>query len=454
MTSPQLSQKWQDNAKELQSLADHALELGRAKGAEGVKVGLSAGEDRKIVIENMELSQCHSVDSRNIGIGVHCGQKKGSASTNSPSKDSVARAVNTAVALSEFGIADPHLTLATKAQAPAAAPLNFLFDPKVENLSLDELEATLAEGMAELKDDERVLIDRLEAGVSTSFHGLATSTGVSQSEGQTAIYWSLLGMAKEGDVVGGMDYTGGSCFTATDYKPRLLADLRKFKERVIANLKPASCPSYTGLVLFTPRAVEDLLVSQLLFHCYGSQIMDGKSRWADKIGEQVMSKQLSFVDRPHNPARQGATSYDSDGLPTKDREIVAKGVLKSHMYGCYSANKLGTEPNGMAGGPFCLDVLAGDTPLADLKATKTPLLMIDRFSGNTDPLTGDFSGVAKSSAVIHPDGRQQAVLETMVAGNVFDIVNAIEGVSQETEVSNYAFSSPYLLAGGVTVTGS
>lgn len=449
-----MSKRWQDSANELQELAEHALKLGKDKGAEGVKVGLSAGEDKKIVIENKELSQCHSVDSRNIGIGVHCGQKKGSASTNSPSKDSVAKAVNTAVALSEFGIADPHLTLATKAQAPEASQLGFLFDPKVDELSLDDLEATLQEGMAELKDDERVLIDRLEAGVATSYHGMATSTGVSQGEGQTAIYWSLLGMAKEGDIVGGMDYTGGSCFTISDYKPRLLADLRKFKERVIANLKPTSCPSYKGQVLFTPRAVEDLLVSQLLFHCYGSQIMDGKSRWADKIGEKVMSDKLSFVDRPHNPERQGATSYDGDGLPTKDREIVKDGVLKSHMYGCYSANKLGKEPNGMAGGPFCLDVLAGDVPLAELKASKTPLLMIDRFSGNTDPLTGDFSGVAKSSAVINPDGSQQAVLETMVAGNVFDIVNAIEGVSRETEVSNYAFSSPYLLAGGVSVTGS
>lgn len=449
-----ISAKWQDSAKELMALADHALELGRNKGAEGVKVGLSAGEDKKIVIENKELSQCHSVDSRNIGIGVHCAQKKGSASTNSPSKDSVARAVNTALSLSEFGIADPYLTLASKEQAPEAQPLNFLFDPQVETLTLEELETTLNEGMAELKDDKRVLIDRMEAGVATSYHGMATSAGVKQSEGQTAIYWSLLGMAKEGDIVGGMDYTGGSCFTVGDYKPRLLADLRKFKERVIANLKPTSCPSYTGLVLFTPRAVEDLLVGQLLFHCYGSQIMDGKSRWADKIGAQVMSDQLSFIDRPHNPERQGATSYDSDGLPTKDREIIANGVLKSHMYGCYSAKKLGTEPNGMAGGPFCLDVLPGNVPLADLKASKTPILMFDRFSGNTDPLTGDFSGVAKSSSVINPDGSQQAVLETMVAGNVFDIVNAIEGVSQETEVSNYAFSSPYLLAGGVTVTGS
>lgn len=456
MTNPQnsISSRWQDNDKDLMALADHAVSLGSSLGAEGVIVGLSAGEDKKIVFENKEFSQCHSLESRNIGIGVHRSQKKGSASTNSPSEDSVGRAINKAVSLSEFGIADPHLSLATPEQAPAAAALDFLYDPAVENMTLGELDSTLKEGMEELLKDPRVAIDRMEAGINTSYHGMANGHGVKQREFQTSIYWSLLGMAKEGDVVGGMDYTGGSCYGVKDFKPRFLADMKKFRERVLANLNPTSCPSYNGAVLFTPRAVEELIVSQLLFHCYGSQIMDGKSRWAEKLGEQVMSPKLSLVDRPHNPERQGATSYDSDGLPTKERDIVRDGVLKCHLYSCYSAKKLGKEPNGTAGGPFCLDVLEGDSALQDLKSPEQPLLMIDRFSGNTDPLTGDFSGVAKSSAVIRPDGSQQAVTETMVAGNLFEILGNIAAVSKETDVLHYQFSSPYLLVDGISVTGS
>lgn len=448
------SAKWLKTDSEMMALADQALALGKAQGAEGVKVGLSAGEDKKILVENMEFTQCHTTDSRNIGIGVHRQQKKGSATTNSPSAASVERTLGTAVSLSEFGIADPHLNFATAEQAPEAKPLKFLFDDSAEQLSFGELEEALNEGIAELRKDPRVLVDRMEAGVSTSYHGMANGHGVKQREYQTTIYWSMLGMAKEGDVVGGMDYSGGSCFTKEQFRPRLIEDLRKFRDRVLANLSPAGCPSYSGPVLFSPRAVEDLIVGQILFHCYGSQIMDGKSRWADKLGEKVTSELLSLKDRPHNPERQGATSYDSDGLPTRDRDILIDGVLQSHLYSCYSAKKLGKEPNGMAGGPFCLELEGGETQLASLKKPEKPILLFDRFSGNTDPLTGDFSGVAKSSAVIHPDGRQQAVTETMVAGNVFTMLDSILAVSKETEVLSYQFSCPHILVDGLSVTGT
>lgn len=454
MSQSTIGDRWQQQDRDLMALADHALKLGKSLGAEGVKVGLSAGEDKKIVLENNVLSQCHSLESRNIGIGVHHNQKKGSATTNSPSEESVSRTVNTAVSLAEFGIADPHLSLASPEQAPEAKPLDFLFDPAAEAMTLGQLEECLTEGMEELRKDSRVLVDRMEAGISTSYSGMANAHGVKQREAQTTVYWGLLGMAKEGDSVGGMDYFGGSCFAAEDYRPRLMDDLRRFKERVIANLHPVSCPTYKGPVLFSPRAVEDLLVGQVLFHCAGSQIMDDKSRWGDKLGEAVMSDKLTMVDRPHNPARQGATSYDGDGLPTADRDIVVDGVLKSHLFSCYSASRLGTSPNGMAGGPFAMEVLPGSTALSDLMAPEKPTLLFDRFSGNTDPLTGDFSGVAKNSSLIHPDGSKQAVAETMVAGNVFDLLRSVVAVSAETEVLGYQFSAPHLLIDGVSVTGT
>ena len=42
----------------------------------------------------------------------------------------------------------------------------------------------------------------------------------------------------------------------------------------------------------------------------------------------------------------------------------------------------------------------------------------------------------------------------MIAGNFFTIAEEVLGVSRETELVSGGFLSPYILVGGVSVTGS
>lgn len=438
---------------DLIDLSDHGIQKGKEKGIDSIKIGLSAGKDKRLVMENMEYSSCNTLESSSIGIGVHHLQKKGSSSTNSPSQKSLESALSKAYELSTFGIEDPFLTLASKEQAPEAKELGFLYDPLLNEIPLSEIEESISEGLEEIKKDKRIALDRMEAGVSTSFHGTRNSNGVFQKEKQTTIYWSFLGMAKDGDAVSGMDYESGSSFTKAGYKEKLKEDLSTFKKRVLQNLNPVKCPTYKGLVLLTPRAVEQLLVSQILFHSSGAQIMDGKSKWGDKLDKLVTSNLLSISDFPHDPRLQGATAFDADGLPTKDKVLIENGTLKTHLFSCYSAKKLNKTPNGMAGGPFGLIVKGGESSLESLKNQRNEILLIDRFSGNSDPLTGDFSGVAKSSRLIKDGQEVASVTETMIAGNTFDLLSSIAGVSLETEMVSREYISPYILCDGVSVSG-
>ena len=82
------------------------------------------------------------------------------------------------------------------------------------------------------------------------------------------------------------------------------------------------------------------------------------------------------------------------------------------------------------------------------------LLVVDRFSGNADPIKGDFSGVAKGSRLFINGEDAGSVTETMIAGNFFTIAEEILGVSRETEMVSGSFLSPYILVGGVSVTGA
>ena len=77
---------------------------------------------------------------------------------------------------------------------------------------------------------------------------------------------------------------------------------------------------------------------------------------------------------------------------------------------------------------------------------------MDRFSGNCDPLTGDFSGVAKSSKLFVNGENRGPVVETMIAGNVFDLSNNIVAVGDRVETVSGQILCPTIVADGVTVS--
>lgn len=78
-------------------------------------------------------------------------------------------------------------------------------------------------------------------------------------------------------------------------------------------------------------------------------------------------------------------------------------------------------------------------------------LLMTRFSGTVDPISGDFSGVAKGAYLIEHGGIKRPVTGILVAGNGFEALKSLSGISQERErVLNV--SLPYLRLKGVSVT--
>lgn len=180
--------------------------------------------------------------------------------------------------------------------------------------------------------------------------------------------------------------------------------------------------------------------------------MDGKSKWKDSIGKQVVSPLLTLTDHPHDPRFTGATAFDGDGLPTHNQTILKNGVLNLHLHDCYSAKRCGTKSNASSGAPFALVVANGPGDIKDMRKARSELLIVDRFSGNIDPVKGDFSGVAKSSRLLSNGQDIGAVSETMIAGNLFEVLNQIETVSSIQELVSGAMLLPWVLVDGVSVS--
>jgi PmbA protein len=417
-------------------------------------VSASCTVEKRLVVENKEFTLANTLESQKIGLLVHKDQKKGSASLNNANEISLQRAVNDALSLAKFSVADEFLTMPTIGETPVAKPLGFMWNDRTSDVSLGDLQEFTQAMLTRLTKDKRVAIDRLEVSTSCMWHGLYNSLGLKQAETQSAVSWSFMGMAVDGPDVSGFDYDGRSTYAWNGALDLALKQCDEFVEKVVKNLRPIKAPTYKGIVLLTPRAVEEILLGTILYHMAGSSVMDGKSQWNQKIGSQVVSKMIHLTDDPHNERFSGATAFDGDGLPTSKRVLVNDGVLMTHLHDCYTANRCKSKSTATSGGPFALICKSGNDDLASMMNARSELLVVDRFSGNIDPIKGDFSGVAKSSRYFKNGKDMGAVAETMIAGNLFEVLNKVLAVSSVTEDLSGSMQMPWMVVDGVSVTGN
>lgn len=438
---------------DLMTLAHDGIREATRQGADDVKIVIGAQWNNRLVVESGELSLASSLETRQVGVQVIKDQKKGSAATNTISREGLTKAISDALDLARFSVKDPFLVLPDAQEAPKAQELSFFYDEALAHFPTERMQDLMLSTLEVLTRDNRIALERYELSLDVSWNGLVNSRGVTQDVKQAMMGWNFAGMSREGDQVSGMDYDSYFSYSAANVFEKSHEDAQSFVKKLIQNLKPKRCPSYKGVVVLSPRAVLDVFLQFVLYHAGGRQVMDGKSRWP-QTGKQVVSPLVTIIDDPHSSLFSHAATFDGDGLPTRKQPIIENGILRTILHDCYSAKKCSTKSAAMSGGPFGLKITPGKETLNALLAKYGQVLLVDRYSGNTDPVDGSFSGVAKSSRLFQNGVDQGAVIETMISGNFFDIASSILSLSRETEVVWGQVESPYFVIDGVTVTGA
>ena len=79
-------------------------------------------------------------------------------------------------------------------------------------------------------------------------------------------------------------------------------------------------------------------------------------------------------------------------------------------------------------------------------------ILATRFSGNADPVSGDFSGSVKGGRMIRGGKLAEPLCGTMIAGNTFELLKRITAVSSEYE-RMFGSVVPYISLEEISVTG-
>src|SRR4029079_6878539 len=103
---------------------------------------------------------------------------------------------------------------------------------------------------------------------------------------------------------------------------------------------------------------------------------------------------IALSERPHIRKGLGSSPFDSEGVATRDRELVSGGVLQGYVLGSYSARKLGLQTTGNAGGTpnLLVESKNGGHDIDRLmRELGTGLLVTELMGQGVNGVTGDYS---------------------------------------------------------------
>ena len=186
-------------------------------------------------------------------------------------------------------------------------------------------------------------------------------------------------------------------------------------------------------VLFEATLAGGLLGS-LVHAASGGALYRKSSFLLDHLGKRVMPEFVNIGERPHIKCGLGSASFDSDGVATRDREVVSGGILQGYFLSAYTARKLGMQTTGNAGGSHNLIIEPGDLDLDGLlKKMNRGLLVTELLGQGVNYVTGDYSrGAAgywvENGSIAYP------VEEITIAGNLKAMLAGIVAVGTDVLV--------------------
>ena len=440
----------------MEDICSFVLKEAEKRGADYCEAYGVSNKESEVFIENNDLKQSKSHRTDGLGIRVFVNGSLGFSSTNILEKEHIRNAITQAIKLARVSPSDKFNSMP---YSRTVKLLNGIYDRKSESFIASDAVKMAVDMLDAAKSyDKRVSVDSGNFTSSVMTHALLNSNGIRTKETISAFSWSIMGMAIDGDEVSNFDFQFGGTHNVKDID--VYSTSREFSKSVIDSLGSKKIESFKGEMLLTPSAVTELIQDVLAYSINSQTVQKEASKFEGQLGKSVSSDLLTVIDDATDINGLGASSFDREGVPHQCNIIIEKGILKKFLYNTYTANKGDTKSTGNAGGspktpPMVsttnVIIKAGKTRADNLISEMDKGIIINRFSGNVNPVNGDFSGVVKGGQYIEKGNIEYAVKELMVAGNVFDALNDLTGISKEQKVLSDSIL-PYMRFNNVSFT--
>lgn len=408
-----------------------------------------------------EVESLTSAESQGIGVRVVRDGRQGYAYAGTLDERALTETLQEARDNAGFAQADEFNGVAEPdGMEPAELPL---FDAALEEFSVDEKVALAIDlERATRAADPRISGIESAEYVDTVFESaVATNTGVAGTTRETGCYVAAYALAEDGgETQTGFGFSLGRGPAALD--PATAArDAADRATRMLGATKP---PTGRVTVVLDPWVTAQLLgiIGGTLT---GDAVQRGRSMFADRVGEQVATVDITLVDDATDPAAFSATAIDGEGLATRPSPLISDGVLQGFLHNSYSARRGSTRSTasavraGFKGAPGvgaqALALRPGTQDQAALIAGIDDGLLVQEVVGlhsGVNPVSGDFSTGAQGLR-IRGGELAEPLREITIASTIQRLLLDVQAVGRDLQWLPMSAAGVTLVVADVTMSG-
>lgn len=193
-------------------------------------------------------------------------------------------------------------------------------------------------------------------------------------------------------------------------------------------------------------------------------VQKGVSKFKGKLDEIVANPLVTITDNPHLKDGYGSAPFDAEGVPTKPKNLIENGVLKTYIHNLKTSKKDGVESTGNAakGGykgtmgisTFNLYLEKGENSFDTLLNKIQNGILITGFSGlhsGLNSISGDFS-LATEGFLIENGVVTKPLNQITAAGNFFELLKNIEFIGDDLKFNLSGVGSPSILIKNISIS--
>ncbi|MDR1503377.1 MAG: TldD/PmbA family protein [Prevotella sp.] len=429
--------------------AQWAMRFALQNGCQATRVSIITANNNSFEYRNTQLDKLHQSSENKLYIEFFVDGKYGTFSTNRIEKAGLETFIKEGI------ISTGYLAPDTLRQLPN--PDRYykgdskgldLYDNSFENISTDKKLDIARQAVEEIYESDKRIISitsSYDDGVGAEY--MIASNGFEAESIDSAFNLTVEVALKTDSDARAESYWFDSSIYWDDLKKTgigktaLERSLRKIGQRKIKSGR------YDMLL---DNTTASRLFSPIMGAMYGTALQQKNSFLLDKLGQQITSDKLTIIDTPHLTRAFGARWFDGEGVATKERVIIDKGILQIYFIDTYNSLKMDIEPT--IASPSIIQTTRGSQSFDGLLQSVQKGIWITGFNGgNSNPTTGDFSfgieGFLIEGGII-----TTPVSEMNITGNILVLWKNLAEVGNDPRESS-PWRLPSLLFSDVNFSG-
>jgi PmbA protein len=420
------------------SLADVAkklLSMTEKLNVSEAEVSLGSDEGLSVSVRLGELETVEFHQGKHASVTVYLGKRCATASTTDLSENSLEKTVHAAHSMAQFAEEDPCFGLADKS----------LLAKEYPDLEQDHgwgIDSKTATHMAIESEKKALALDKRivnSDGVSLSTHrsqGVYANTNGFCGQGATTNHMMSCSLVSQD----GKDMQRASDYTFA-YDPQYLKSMDDVAltaaHKAIQQLNPQKLPTQHASIIFDAE-IASSLIGNFIAAISGGNLYRESTFLLNQLGKQIFPEWVDIIEDPHRKNTIGAAPFDAEGVLTRKKHFVHKGILESYALGSYSARRLGLQSTANAGGIFNLSIGTSQSEHvvkdrnALLKKMDKGVLVTSLMGSSISILTGDYSRGAAGFWVENGE-IQYPVHEFTIASNLKDMFKNILAIATDID---------------------